>query len=744
MRWKLIVIGFAGLLVAVIIAAYAILLSYDFNQLKPEIVAQVKAATGRDLSLGGEIRLQVSFNPTLVVEQVELANASWGTRKKMLSAKKLEVQIELLPLIFGEIKLDRLVIIEPDVLIEINKDGRSNLDFAPQAGPDNAPQKAQAAKPEPAASGQAIAEKKLSLPPLVFRELRIDNGLVTYLNHQNGEKHKLSLQTLKGSLPGMEKPVTLETKGALDEQSFALSGKVGSLSGLTGGGAPWPVEVKLSFRGAELGIKGLIKEPLKGEGLDLAIKAKGDDLAKLGPAAGFGGPFGLECKLSDPKPKVYKLSGLKLNAQGSDLAGWLQADVSGKRPVIVAELKADVLDVLRLSGGSGQAKSGQAESDKAKAGAAGQTPEAAKAKGKAPAQRSSSKKKVFSSAPLPLESIKQFDADIKLSAQKVRHDQLALDDLNFQVKLAGGRLSLQPLTGKLNGGKLKASFLLAPQGKSAQVELKLELAGCQAGELLAGLGQNKIVEAPLDVNAVLAGSGTSIAGIMAGLNGKLILALQKGKISNQYLEVAGGDLGPVLGNIITPAAKGKPHTGLNCMVMGFRVVNGLAKSNVILLNTENMVVLGEGKVNLGNEELDLVMHPSPKKSLTQKATGGLAGISLGELTKPFKLTGTLAQPRVGIDEVGAITTIAKTVGGYAILGPLGAAAGALTSSGAGEEAGCAEALAAAHSGSKFEPKPAKDQSQTGTQSEGQKESGQDKFKKDIEEGVNSIKKLFGN
>jgi uncharacterized protein involved in outer membrane biogenesis len=737
MRWKWIAAGAAGLLVIAVIAFYAILMSYDFNQFKPDIIQEVKAATGRELTLGGDIELKVSLSPSLVVEQVALSNAKWGSRAQMISAKRVEVRIELIPLLFSEIKLDKLVLIEPDVLIEINTDGRSNLDFLPPAAQGQASQ-AKAEKPSAPAKAQTSAGQELSLPPLTFRELRIEKGLVTYHDMKSQEKRTLALESLKGSLPGMDKPVKLEVKGAVDGEGFSLAGTVGALDRLAGGGSPWPVEVALGFRGATLNLKGSIENPLQKSGLDLEIKAKGDDLAKLAPKSGLGGPFSLECKLSDPKAKVYKVSGLKLSAHGSDLAGWLQVEISGKRPVYTAEIKIGVLDLVKLPGMAGPAEADQGQPAAVKKASAGKASQQGK---QAQAKRGG---KVFPSDPLPLEALQNADADIKISAQKVVRNQLTLEGLELGLKLAQGKLALQPLSGKLCGGDLKASLSLTSQGKSARADFQLSLIGCQAGDLLAGLGQDKIVEASMDIKSELTGSGTSIAGIMAGLNGKLIATLQKGRINNQYLEVAGGDLGPVLGNIIAPTAKGQPNTQLNCMVMGFRVVKGLAKSNVILLNTENMVVLGEGRVNLASEEIDLVMHPSPKKSLTQKATGGLAGISLGELTKPFKLTGTLARPRVGIDEVGAITTLAKTVGGFAILGPLGAAAGALTSTGAGEEAGCAEALAAAHSGGKFEPKPAKGQAQEGKTAGGQEGSTGQKFEKDVEEGVNKLKSLFGN
>lgn len=738
MRLKWVLAGVAGLLIVVFIVVYAVLMSYDFNQFKPTIIEEVKEATGRDLTLGGDIKLKVSLSPTLVVEQVALSNAKWGSQPQMISAKRVEVRIELIPLLSSEVKLEKLVLIEPKVLIEINKRGQSNLEFAPAPGKAATSQAKVEKQPKPSQAPSAKQEEP-SLPPLAFNEMRIENGLVTYHDLKSGEKHTLALQSLKGSLPGMDKPVKLDVKGAVDGQAFTLAGMVGALDGLMGGGSPWPVQVTLGFRGASLSIKGSIKNPIRGSGLDLAINAKGDDLAKLLPNTGLGGLFSLECKVNDPKPKVYKVSGLKLTAQGTDLTGWLQADVSSPRPAIVAEIKAGVLDLVNLPGkDSEQAQAGEAETGAAQKGRIENN--------RANTKRQTAKRrdKVFPAEPLPLEALKGADADIKIKAQKVVHNKLALEDLDLHVKLTNGKLAIRPLTGKLAGGDLDISLSLAPHGNYARAEMEFSLVGCRAGELLAGLGQDKIVEAPLEVKAGFVGEGNSVAGIMSRLNGKLVAILEKGKIDNQYVDVAGGELGTVLGNIVFPTSKSKPHTNLNCMVIGFIVAGGKAKSNVILLNTENMVVLGDGKVNLGTEELDLVMHPSPKKGLTNEATGGLASVSLGELSKPFKLTGTLANPRVGIDEVGALTTLAKTVGGYALLGPLGAAVGALTSPGAGEEAGCAEAQKAARTGGTFKPKPAKEQaSSTGGKSEPQKATGGE-LEKDVEEGVNSLKKLFGN
>jgi hypothetical protein len=70
-----------------------------------------------------------------------------------------------------------------------------------------------------------------------------------------------------------------------------------------------------------------------------------------------------------------------------------------------------------------------------------------------------------------------------------------------------------------------------------------------------------------------------------------------------------------------------------------------------MLDTSQVTVVGYGKINLDTEKLDLALKSSPKKGL---GVNGLAKLSLsfGELTKPFKLSGTLANPSMTIDPKG--------------------------------------------------------------------------------------------
>ncbi len=83
MRLRTIVLGIIGLIVLVIAGVAVFLLTLDVNQYKGRIAEAVKDATGRDLTLKGDIKLVVGFSPSLAVNDVAFANAPWGSRPQM-------------------------------------------------------------------------------------------------------------------------------------------------------------------------------------------------------------------------------------------------------------------------------------------------------------------------------------------------------------------------------------------------------------------------------------------------------------------------------------------------------------------------------------------------------------------------------------------------------------------------------------------------------------------------------------
>jgi uncharacterized protein involved in outer membrane biogenesis len=113
------------LVALIVVAIVGLIMTTDINQYKGQIIQAVKDNTGRDFEISGDLKLAPSLIPTVAIEGVSLGNASWSKEKNMLSVSKFEAQIALIPLLKKNIQVVRLVLIEPRIHLETNKQTRS-------------------------------------------------------------------------------------------------------------------------------------------------------------------------------------------------------------------------------------------------------------------------------------------------------------------------------------------------------------------------------------------------------------------------------------------------------------------------------------------------------------------------------------------------------------------------------------------------------------------------------------------
>ena len=76
MRWKWF-LGICVLLsIALMAVVYVYLNTFDYNKLKPRIARMVKDATGRELTLRGDVDFIIGYPPVLLATDVVFANAA--------------------------------------------------------------------------------------------------------------------------------------------------------------------------------------------------------------------------------------------------------------------------------------------------------------------------------------------------------------------------------------------------------------------------------------------------------------------------------------------------------------------------------------------------------------------------------------------------------------------------------------------------------------------------------------------
>lgn len=335
LKWILGIITCA--IVFVIVGGYALLSTYSFNDLKPRAVQAVKDATGRELTLGGNIKLEVGLTPSLVVDNVSFQNSSWGTRPELAKIKRLEMQIALLPLISKNIEIKRFTLIEPDILIETDRSGKSNLAFeiskeASSAQPSRARQNA----------GTWVLAPVLS-------QLRIEQGHLTYRDGRTGTTKALSVEKLTASSSDTQSPIQISSQGAYNEKPFELAGTLIPLAALTDSSKAWPLKILFKAAGATLTAEGELKDPLGDRTFSLNIGAHGTSVSDFVNWCGMSempqmGPFKMAVRMSEQK-NLISLDNLDVDTGTQDM---VRLKLKGTIKDIVKQRKMEIQ--LDLSG----------------------------------------------------------------------------------------------------------------------------------------------------------------------------------------------------------------------------------------------------------------------------------------------------------------------------------------------------------------------------------------------------------
>lgn len=132
-----IVYGIIALLVVVVAALFIAPAVINWDSYKPDITAQIEAATGRKLWIDGDIDVTLLPSPRLRVNDVRLANMAGATSADMARLKSLQLHLALGPLITGDIQVTSLTLVDPVIELERLEDGRANWQFEPVATGDD-------------------------------------------------------------------------------------------------------------------------------------------------------------------------------------------------------------------------------------------------------------------------------------------------------------------------------------------------------------------------------------------------------------------------------------------------------------------------------------------------------------------------------------------------------------------------------------------------------------------------------
>ena len=223
------------LLIAVAIAVHTV----DVKEFIGPIKQRVKDATGRDLEVRGGIDLKLGLEPKLVLDDVTLGNAPWSKQPQMFTAKHVEAQIALLPLLRKRFDVIRFKLIEPTIVLETDSGGKANWEFP------TLPAAAQGSTPAPSGG---------TLGGFAVGDIAISGGAVTYRDGKTGDITTIVIEDLTVHARDAQSPVSGRFRGKVNDTAVALEGDFGPLDQLMRQRWPYPVTVQGEINGKKASV----------------------------------------------------------------------------------------------------------------------------------------------------------------------------------------------------------------------------------------------------------------------------------------------------------------------------------------------------------------------------------------------------------------------------------------------------------------------------------------------------------
>ena len=623
------IVKIAGIVVGVLIVALVVfILTFDVGKYKGVIESQAKAATGREVSIGS-VSMGFSLNPAIILTDVKVGNASWGSRPQMVTLKRVEAHTQLIPLISGTVNITSLTVEDPDVLLETDKNGKGNWEFSTPS------------------SGASASSGGSGSTPLSVSDISVKGLKLGYRDSKEGVSADVAAKSLAVDIDGPAQNLNVSsvdlTDGNVVFKTKAASGTA-TMAAFT---------MKAKGKITDMGITSLktsdAKVSYKTEGAPLDVtldKLSLDDAGKLNVAGKYNAQ---DFKASGTVASIAALASMKkpfpvkVEAEGMGLKGStdLVVDLSQKNPSAKGTVTIPELDLTKLMPAS--AATAQANATKTKP---------------APGEH------LFPDTPLPWDQLTDATLDVKANIDKVvLPSGLVLTDVVLPVVASTGKLNIKQSSFTVAGGNIVTD--LDAEASSKSVALKLTAKNLTAERVAKEMKKGAfITQGRLDIDVNIRGAGNSVRAIMAAANGNIVIGMGEAKVKTDSLNFMGGDLITQVLGFVNPTAKKEPYTIAHCAVANLQVVNGVATSNNgIALSTDKMTVTSSGTINFGTERVDLSVNP--------KASGGL-GVGLGQLANAIRVSGPISGPNIGIDKQGAMKTLgmlgaAFATGGASVL-----------------------------------------------------------------------------
>ncbi len=654
----------AGLLLGAIALGGAIALLFKPNEYKPEIEAAIEAATGRALTIEGDIGL--SLFPWIGMElgPVTLANAEGFGPAPFARIEGAQVKLKLLPLLRREVEMKTIVLQGLRLDLAVAPDGTTNWDDLAASSEEPTPAAASEAPAAPQESGGEPA-----LAALAIGGIEIGDAAITYDDRAAGARYRIEGFELSTGEVVLGQPVEVRMAGRFEASAPAIGGsfelKAVALADLESERyALRDLRLDLDLEGDDLpgsrtraALEAQIEADLKRQSLSvdpLRLGAYGLELEGRVEASGILGQprFIAQIESAPFEPRAL------LRALGQNLPemadpgalghGALALTVEGKGEEIeIAPLRLE-LDQSRLEGKVGLGAGGAITFDLALNAIdadrylppAAPEPESASA----PAESGAEAPQEVP-VELPLETLRALDIEGRLAIGELKVANLKMERVVLPVRARQGLITLRPEVA-LYGGHYRGNPGLDARGDRPRFTLDEKIEGVAVGPLLEDLLGEAPVSGRATASVKLESHGASDRQLLANAEGGGRFLFLDGAVEGINIAAMVRAAKARLKGEKAPEEAGPKKTDFSELKGSFTLSGGVVHNDDLDAKIPLIRVRGHGEADLLAERLDYFVNA--KIVGTLKGQGGADLDKLRGLVVPVRIRGPFADPDIDL------------------------------------------------------------------------------------------------
>ena len=585
------------LMAAVLLALCAVWLVLFITKgrfLRPTFERLASSEAGRPVRVAGDFNLY--FNPLNIAfkaDGITVANPAWAHANQLFTAQHFALSLRTIPLVFGRREIAWIDLANAAIAPEWDAHHKANTWTFDLTG------------------------KPLEIP-------EIDTGTVTgttiaYRDPLLRMTADIHLDPIEATASKLLGGLRFHGTGTLRGQPVVFNGDVAQLENAVEGGKfgltahAVAADTVIDVSGRIPGLTRIAQAPLH-------VAVRGTNMADLfgfiGATAVSTRRYHLAAQLihSPGRWDFNQLSGV---FGDSDLAGWLAIRMPAERMKIDANLTTRSLDMLDAGPFIGY--------DPKRLDALG---------AKGAITRVNGTPRVLPDAPLRVDAVSRFDADVRYRVDEIRGRFMPVSDVDVTLKLDHGLITLQPVSAVLAGGRLDGEAVLDARGAVVASDIGLHLEPTPMGRLFAGFGVDSGTTGTLGARVRLHGTGNSVRTALASSDGRIAVIIPQGTMWARNIQLAELDLGLYVQKLLEK--KLKDPVEVNCGLLGFTVRSGLATADPVLIDTTKNVITARGGFSFRDESLDMDVRAKAKT------------FSLFSLQSPIGVGGHFAGPRINV------------------------------------------------------------------------------------------------